>query len=216
MNSKKVYIIDAFSSQKIQEHDMNARLNTKRQNEQIKLYFKENLKNELNRGIYKIIFNPHLSVKIFWIIFILVSIGLSSFLVVKTFFTYFAFEVFTTTRIISETPTIFPKITICNQNQFATRFAMEFLNETNCIYFPKSNIFNPSDMDKLNASTKFDLINKIYLLATSRMLSKNFTDEKRKRLGQNLEDILFDCKFNNQKCGVEDFVWKFDRFLLKL
>jgi hypothetical protein len=204
MNSGK--IIDAFSSL-----SMNVQLR-RRQNEQIRLYFKENLKNEISRGIYKILVNPHTSVKIFWVIFILISIGLSSFLVVKTFLAYFAYEVFTTTRIIFETSAPFPKVTICNQNQFSTKYALEFLSETNDMHLPGTNIFNRSHMGKLTPLERFNLINKIYFLATSRMLSRNFTDEKRKMLGQNLNDILFTCSFNNQKCTADDFVWKFDRF----
>ena len=44
------------------------------------------------------------------------------------------------------------------------------------------------------------------------MLSKEFTDENRKQLGHTLDDILFDCQFNNKRCGVEDFTWKFSNF----
>lgn len=27
-----------------------------------------------------------------------------------------------------------------------------------------------------------------------------------------MSDILFDCQFNNQKCSLDEFIWKFDRY----
>ena len=60
-------------------------------------------------------------------------------------------------------------------------------------------------------------MNKDYQLTkTTCLLTKNNkatgNDEKRKKLGHSLEDILFSCTFNNQDCGVDDFIWKFDRY----
>jgi hypothetical protein len=40
--------------------------------------------------------------------------------------------------------------------------------------------------------------------------NKHYSDENKKRIAHNLEDILIDCKFNYQKCSASDFVWHFD------
>ena len=67
-------------------------------------------------------------------------------------------------------------------------------------------------MSKLDYSDKSDVINVVYNAAISKMLSKTLTDTERKQLGHSLDDILYDCTFNNQECSSEDFIWKFDRF----
>lgn len=38
------------------------------------------------------------------------------------------------------------------------------------------------------------------------------TNDDKKRLGHNLEDILIECYFNGYPCYVNDFVWSFDEF----
>ena len=106
----------------------------------------------------------------------------------------------------------FPKITICNNNQFTTEYSVEFIRNVNEKYYPKANIFNESQMSNLTSSEKYDLILKIYSSATSESLSKTFTDYEKKQLGHSLEDILLSCNFNNQKCSHQDFVWDFDRY----
>jgi hypothetical protein len=67
-------------------------------------------------------------------------------------------------------------------------------------------------MSKLYYTDKSEVINVVYNAAISKMLSKTLTDTERKQLGHSLDDILYDCTFNNQPCSSEDFIWKFDRF----
>jgi hypothetical protein len=67
-------------------------------------------------------------------------------------------------------------------------------------------------MSALNYTDKSDVINVVYNAAIAKMLSKNFTDEERNKLGHSMDDILYDCTFNNQPCSSKDFIWKFDRF----
>jgi hypothetical protein len=67
-------------------------------------------------------------------------------------------------------------------------------------------------MSKLDYRDKEEAINLVYNAAIAKMLSKNLTDEERNKLGHSMDDILYDCSFNNQECSSEDFTWKFDRF----
>ena len=39
----------------------------------------------------------------------------------------------------------------------------------------------------------------------------NLSDEEKKRLGHDLEDILIDCNFNNKHCASTDFSWSYDK-----
>ena len=90
----------------------------------IKTILKEILYNSLSQAIIKIIFTPqHYILRMFLLTFVLSSSSLSSYLVIKSFIDYFNFRVSTTSRTIYETPTLFPKITFCNLNTFATEFA---------------------------------------------------------------------------------------------
>ena len=38
----------------------------------------------------------------------------------------------------------------------------------------------------------------------------NLSDGEKKMLGHDLNDILFDCKFNNEQCYSTDFIWSWD------
>jgi hypothetical protein len=74
---------------------------------------RKELTNEAIQGLFKIIYSPHVAIKLFWTFSIVVSLGLCSFLVVQTIMTYLNFGVNTTLRNVVENPTDFPKITIC-------------------------------------------------------------------------------------------------------
>jgi hypothetical protein len=80
--------------------------------QEIKPLAKEILYNSIAQAILKIIDTPFIALKIFLFIFVLTSTACSAYLVVQSFLAYFAYEVATTTRTLSETPAPFPKITI--------------------------------------------------------------------------------------------------------
>ena len=67
-------------------------------------------------------------------------------------------------------------------------------------------------MNALNYSVKSNAINVVYNAAIAKMLGKNFTLDEQKSLGHSLDDILYQCTFNNQPCSSADFIWKFDRY----
>ena len=94
---------------------------------QIKALLRETLTNEAVQGFLKIFFASHLAVKLFWTLSLLVANGLCAYLVVQTVLAYFSYGVSTTSRVINENPALFPKITICNNNQFTTAYSVEFI-----------------------------------------------------------------------------------------
>jgi hypothetical protein len=57
---------------------------------------------------------------------------------------------------------------------------------------------------------KIAMFLKIFLIMSGIVNDKHYSDENKKRIAHNLEDILIDCKFNYQKCSASDFVWHFD------
>ena len=82
-------------------------------------------------------------------------------MVISSIFTYLEYEVNTKFRTIYETPTQFPKITICNNMPFQTGYAVEFLKK---IIKDKNvpNIFDPNVISGLSFSEKSRLIDFVY------------------------------------------------------
>jgi hypothetical protein len=143
--------------------------------ELIKNLSKEILCNSLSQAIIKIILTPYLFLKIILLLFVLVSSGLASYLVIQSILVYLRYGVSTTSRTIYETRVLFPKVTFCNFNSFTTQHA-----------------YNLTQMGVLDGS--------------------NLSDEEKRKLGHDLNDILLDCSFNLIECNVSDFTWSYDAY----
>ena len=91
------------------------------------LAFQESIKHilltPLVKAIVKIVLTQYVILKVFLALFVLGSTGLASYLVIEIIMDYLSFEVITSTRTIFENPTLFPKITFCNSNKYATQYA---------------------------------------------------------------------------------------------
>jgi hypothetical protein len=171
-----------------------------------KQIIKQNLSNELTQSVIKLFETNHISLKFFWTICLVIVNTLCFYMIIVSFIAFFDYEANTTSRRIFETPIPFPKITICNYNQFQTQYAVEFVKNSNPDFFRKSN------GETLNAEERKHFSQNAFDRSYSEMLRKNFSFEDRKKLGHILEDILFDCEFNNKPCSAQDFTWKFSNF----
>ena len=92
-------------------------------NEKVKNLLRDILYNSLAQAVIKLILTPHVVLKIFLIACVLASTGLASYLVIEAIMTFLEYGVSTTSRIIFENPTLFPKVTFCNVNWFTTEYA---------------------------------------------------------------------------------------------
>jgi hypothetical protein len=147
--------------------------------------------------------------RLFLIISIAVLLSLASYTLIQSIRGYFNYEVITTSRTIYETPTLFPKITICNQNMLQTEYGWEFISNINSSW----NFFKyPNLMKNLTYTEQYTVKTKFYAIAQSKLLEENFTDDKLRRLGHNFEDLLINCYFKNNPCSHKDFTWTFDPF----
>ena len=77
---------------------------------------KEHMTNEMNAAIFITIETPHLILKIFLIVFIIVAYGLAAYTTIQLILTYLQYEVSTMSRTVYETPTE----SFCNLNPFTT------------------------------------------------------------------------------------------------
>jgi hypothetical protein len=193
-------------------NESKAKSNHLNQDDKIILLVKQNLTNEAVQGFFKIFFDSSKTIKCFWTLSLFVANGLNAYLIISSIMTYLSFSVSTSSKTIVENPTDFPQITICNNNQFCTLKAIEFLKQINRQVQPDLDIFNQTQLSQMSIESKEKTIRFVYNAAVARMLSKNFSDEQRKSLGHSLDEILYECKFNNQKCTSNDFKWKFDRY----
>jgi hypothetical protein len=168
---------------------------------------RDSLYNSLAQAIIKLFQKSHFPHKLILLLFILSSISLASFMVISVIFDYFSYEVITTSRVIYETPSYFPKVTICNQNKFATQNAFEFVKNFNSSW----NFYRNRDLF-VNMSYAMSYATRVdfYNIVLGNTFKPNLSDCDRQKLGHYFEDILLSCYFNNQACNASDFTWKFD------
>jgi hypothetical protein len=144
------------------------------QHKAIEIVLKEVLYNSLAQILIRLIRNPYkILLKLFLFTFVLISIGLASYLVIRSIVDYFTYGVSTTLRTVFETPTLFPKVTFCNINPFTTEYAFNLTQ--NGIYY-----------------------------------GNDLSNEEKQRLDHDLNDIILECKFNNNHCVTSDFTWSYD------
>ena len=67
------------------------------------------LSGEIYHTILTLFITPHFSLKLFLLLFLVVSLGLASYTTITLVLSYFDYGVTTSVRTIYETPTVFPK-----------------------------------------------------------------------------------------------------------
>ena len=162
---------------------------------QIKNLVKQTLSNSFAQAIIALIDTQNKILKIFLFLCVILSSGLASYLVIELIITYLTYPVLTSTRTLFETPTLFPKITICNQNPFITQYAFEFVRNRSLIISPKLNIFDSNQTSSLSYISKVETFKKIN--AASLQIMNSLTDENRLKLAHSIDDLMAFCSFNS-------------------
>ena len=101
----------------------------------------KNLRNETIQLFLKIFQVKSITLKLYLILLLAFVSCLCSYTIVILTVSYLSYDVITTSRQITETSSVFPKVTICNSNPFQTEYAVEFLKEINKRIDPTLNIF---------------------------------------------------------------------------
>ena len=165
---------------------------------------------ELFQFVAQITQKPGIAIKAVMITFLVSASGLASYLVIGSCVNYLAYDVITTWRTVFETPTLFPKVTVCDWNMFNTAYGVDIYKMANLLAAPTINVFDPVQMAKLSLPAQVALFTKIYVIMNTIASDKSFSDTNRLRIGSDFAQVLLDCKFNNQKCDASDFVRVFD------
>ena len=171
----------------------------------------KHLRNETIKIFIKIFQVKNKWLKLYLIVLMTFLTGLNGYMVANLITSYVSFEVLTKTRLITEASSIFPKVTICNNQIFQTEFALEFLQQINMEIDSKANIFQKNLKENLSFSQISQLSNSIYVQALN-TINRNFTDKQKQALAHSSNDLFQNCLFNFYKCtGDDDFIWYFDR-----
>ena len=75
-----------------------------------KQIIKDNISNEMAQAMMKIAETRLISIKLFWVVCLVLANGLCFYLIVASFLSFFNYEVNTTSRRVFETPAPFPKV----------------------------------------------------------------------------------------------------------
>ena len=174
----------------------------------------ESLSNTTTHGIPKIMKSDNRFTQIMWLLFVVGSSALCGGLIAESVISYLEYDVNTKIRSISDLPTIYPTITVCNKFMFTTEFAYEYLKNITTEY-GLTNIFDYSEngtMSQLSIDNQTEKILETKFYAATVAVSKRFSDEDRKKLGSSIESFIIGCKFAEKLCSLSDFIWKFDNF----
>ena len=148
---KKFRILEKMRMDVVQDSKENAALEEKllKKRTFLKKSTKETLGNETAQVVIRIFETKYFGLKLFWL---LGCSGLCFYLVAQTLMIYLGYPVYTTTTIVNEMPTVFPKITICNSVFATTEYAYQLIKQINDVYYPNISIFDQSQMSNLSYS----------------------------------------------------------------
>lgn len=154
--------------------------------------------NSTSHGIPNIAKTDRIYLKILWLIFFLLSSSFCFYLIIKCLIEYSQYPVLTNIQLITETPTQFPAITICNLNTLKT-FNSSIYNQL-AVLENKSSIY----LKKFNS-----LVYTRFVLRTVKAYMKHLDLEQKKSYGIDLEEMLMSCRYNGENCNKYDFKWFF-------
>ena len=154
-----------------------------------------------SHGLPSAVRTQHTSIRVIWLASFLLCTSVCSYLTFTSMLDYFAHEVITQVRVVNEFESEFPRVLICNANEFTSEYALRFLTDSEHQF---SNL-NPTDLD----SADFVVYHNKQAL---RYVSKAFTDSMKQRLAYSLNETLLSCRLGGIACDSSDFVWVYNDF----
>jgi hypothetical protein len=117
---------------------------------------------------------------------------------IKSTLSYLSFDVVTQINIIRAPAVEFPMVTVCNKSPFKTYGPNFFLYDQ----------FKEIDNSASYYFQYYDISTTLFLLqylSKALLYNESITDEKRAKLGFNLEEMMITCRYNNIYCSTADF-----------
>ena len=157
------------------------------------------IENSTSHGLPNIMRTNRISIKILWIIFLLIAIGACSYMIAKTISEYLQYEVIAYSEVITELSSEFPAVTLCATNPLTTKIAEQYVEEL-------LNKDNSIDID-LDARHYIDKLSVNAYQANLNAYSFENADFQ-KSLGLNLTEVFLNCHYNDIECSLDEFEWK--------
>jgi hypothetical protein len=133
------------------------------------IFFDWSLRADIN-AYGKIFDYKNIFIRVIWSFIFISSTILTILVCVSLMLEYLTYDVVTKTNVFYERPIKFPAVTLCDNDQFTTRFAEDLL--MNISKSSNLSIVNPNDLQS------------IITLAQFNAASPSFGDEARKKLGE--------------------------------
>ena len=143
----------------------------------------------------------HVLIKVIWILLTMFSSGWCGWFMFRSISDYLSYDVITKTNIKYLPKMIFPMVTLCNLNLFATNYSSKFIRN----YL--KNYSSEIDENHPNFAYHIDIN-----LAVRNFILNNKNDKESKYLfGRKLNDIIIRCEFDLLNCDLDqDFDAYFD------
>ena len=170
----------------------------------IKLYILEAITSSTIHGIDKIFKPRRTFLKIFWLIFFIVSTAACAYFIANSIMTYLRFEVVTKVQVIYEVPQLFPTVAICSSN---------IINNNKMIEFGKKILKQNGLPDPFRDTSVFGFnltLAQVNLLIKYMVASSLKSQEDIKSMSIKYNDLFMSCTFNLQPCNESMFEWYYD------
>ena len=155
----------------------------------------EDLKNEVKwlkaDGLPNIARSKAAFAQIAWLVIMLVSTAICTFLVIGSIHEYAAYEVITTNRLLQEQQSVLPTITICMTNPFTTDYSVSLMQNAK---ISSSSVAGYRDV-------------MIALENYSLNTTGSYMSNDQKSQLTDLNRMILDCAFNSLTCNASDFQW---------
>lgn len=161
-----------------------------------------------SHGIPRIVQAKLIYLRVMWTIFLMISVGMCSYMITKSVLKYMEFDVTTKIRMVATDEMTFPVITICNVNAFVTNEASEYLR-SNLDY--KRNFNITMYFDSYKNITYDDVDNQSeWLMYITNHPYFNLTIIK--SFGYKAKEMFKNCMYRNDMCGPNDFEWYYNPY----
>jgi hypothetical protein len=163
--------------------------------------------NSTSHGVPNIIRTEHKSIKLLWIILILISIGFCSYFTINGILEYLQFQTSSSLSAKSEPSIELPALTLCLTTFFGKRDASHKI-----IY----NFIERKTGKKITNLSDYISFIKYYdalaLMSLSNELQQNmnlFNETVKRSIGFNKSEFVLECVFNTDLCNISSIVWYF-------
>ena len=152
-------------------------------------------------GLPNIFRSKYSLIKLAWAVLYAGAVTGYFYFTIRSITQFFECETSTEFRLVTESIATFPTVQICNINAFNTDYARNYLQQ----------IYPDLGRDDGDNSTDAEYLDPLKVeLALAELFSRNFSDEKKYRLGLSMSDMLVSCQFAQEPCTADDFEWIFN------